>query len=173
MSSLVSIPSRVTSRRLLPQEYDPIASEYLRTGRRTESWHINWVEWDGDRLQASASLLGGVASRTDDDRFHLSIFSVREMESQLGIIGAHLKLNLAEKKAEVWLLRCIEECLASIDEPNDVFFDLNFKLRKTSKGKVLIERSSQIRGAKSGLISLNVMSLMDWHDSMGPLDDRI
>jgi hypothetical protein len=162
----------VQSRLLLPEQYEPLMSEYLRSARRLEQWHINWIEWDGHTLSASARLAGHSVSQADGYRFHLSIFSAREMDAQLAIIGLHLKLGLERKTAEVWLLRCTEECEAPITCPDDIRFAMQFSLRRSSSGKILSHRTGRISDARGGQIKLSALGLMPWRYGLGdcPVD---
>lgn len=159
------------ARTVLPCEYEPISSSYLSADRRLEKWHINHIEWDGQVLRASARLEGARGSATDGQRFHLSVFSAREIDAQFAIIGLHLKLGLKRKTAEVWLLRGEEICSAAITDPDDVRFEMSFQLRLSSSGKILCERKCLITDAHQGLIQLNVLSLTPWDSSMGPVPD--
>lgn len=138
-------------------EYAPLMSDYLKSGRQREQWYINWIKWDGTKLQASARIEGYSRSKTDNDRFHLSIFAAREMEAQLGIIGMHLKLGLAHKTTEVWLLRCIEECTYPITDPVDIQFEIKLNLRKPKSKKILGRGESCISDVHGGLIRLNTL----------------
>lgn len=156
-------------KRVQPERYEPLMSPYLRDGRRNEVWHINWIEWDGHALRASARLDGGAGSGTDGGRFHLSIFSAREMDAQLSIIGLHLKLGLSSKTAEVWLLECTEQCLVAITDPQDVRFEMHYRLRRSASGKLLTQRSSRISDAQGGDIRVKALSLMPWNDAWGSL----
>jgi hypothetical protein len=159
------------ARTVLPSEYEPISSSYLSADRRHESWHIQHIEWDGEVLRASARIEGAKGSATDGRRYHLSVYSAREMDAQFAIIGMHLKLGLTRKTSEVWLLRCEEICTAAITDPDDVRFEMSFQLRLSSRGKILCERKCRITDAHQGLIQLNVLALMPWDSSMGPLPD--
>jgi hypothetical protein len=169
MSELMN--SKPMARTVQPSEYEPISSSYLSADRRHESWHINRIEWDGRVLRASARLEGTKGSATDGHRFHLSVYSARAMDAQFAIIGLHLKLGLTRKTAEIWLLRCDEICSAAITDPDDVRFEMSFQLRLSSSGKILCERKCRITDAHQGLIQLNVLSLMPWDSTMGPLPD--
>lgn len=153
--------------RLKPEQYVPLMSEYLLNSKKSETWHINWVEWDGKVLTASARLDGWTASATDGNSFHLSVYSARELEAQLGIIGLHLRLGLYKKCAEVWLLKCTEECFAAITNPEDVRFEMEFLLRRSQSGKIISERKSRIFDSAGGRIGLSILSLMPWHDDWG------
>lgn len=147
-------------RRIMPEEYMPMTSEYLRIGRRPEIWHINWVEWNGHKLLASTRLEGGVPSKTDNNRFHVSILAAREMEAQLAIIAIHLKLGLSEKKTEVWNLETNEVCKSAITDPNDVRFAIDVITKTTSKGKTLALINSTISDQFGGLFILDVVRLL-------------
>lgn len=153
--------------RVSPAQYEPLMSEYLLRGKRLEQWHLNWIDWDGVVLSASARLQNFSVSPTDGSRFHLSIYSAREMEAQLAIVGLHLRLGLERKTAEVWLIKCTEECVAPITNPDDVRFEMQFQLRRSKSGKILSRRTSLISDAGGGCIRLDVLSLMPWHHGVG------
>ncbi len=147
-------------RRILPNEYEPLCSEYLRNVRRQEFWSINWIDWDGDTLTASALLDSGVPSSTDNNRIHVSIFAAREMEAQLAIIGIHLKLGLKRKTSEVWFLEGHQVCKTMITDPRDVHFQISISVRPTSSRKTLISVASQITDRFGGHFAINTVRLM-------------
>lgn len=155
--------------RVLPARYEPLMSAYLKDRRQIEHWHLNWVEWDGRQLRASARLEGWRASSTDGHRFHLSIFSAREMDAQLAIIGMHLKLGLSRKTAEVWLLKCTEDCRAAITDPDDVRFEMRFELRRSGSGKILSQRECVISDKSGGQILISGLGLLPWNADGGDL----
>lgn len=148
-------------------QYEPLMSSYLTHARRQEQWHINWIRSDGAGLKASAKLTGWQTSKTDGDRFHLSIFAAREMDAQLAIINLHLQLGLASKCAEVWLLKSTEECVAPITHPDDVRFDMRSTLRRSSSGKIFTERVCEISDERGGLFKLSSCGMMPWNDRWG------
>lgn len=152
--------------------YQPLMSTYLSNGRRQEVWYINWIEWDGDVLRASARLEGWASSATDNNRFHLSIYAAREIDAQLSIIGMHLRLGLPKKTAEVWLLKCVENCEAAITTPEDVRFEMSFRFRRSQSGKLLSERLGRIYDQAGGEIRLNALGLMPWNDAWGEMPDE-
>ena len=158
--------------RVSAERYQPLMSTYLSRGRRQEVWCINWIEWDGEVLRASARLEGWVTSKTDNNRFHLSIYAAREIDAQLSIIGMHLKLGLPEKSAEVWLLKCVEDCSAAITTPEDVRFEMSFRFRRSQSGKLLSERSGRIYDQVGGEIRLSVLALMPWNAAWGEMPDE-
>ncbi len=154
--------SQVSVRReISPEEYLPLTSDYLRHGRRNEAWHIKRVEWDGEILNATARLEGCLPSTTDGNRAHLSIYSAREIDAQLAIIGIHLKLGLRRKTSEVWLLECEEKCMRIITDLDDVRFSMCFSTRVTSNGKILVERRGDITDAGGGHIRLMTKALIN------------
>ena len=139
-----------------PARYEPLMSEYLAKHKANERWTINTIDWDGTTLKAAVSLTGWTTSETDNNLFHVSIFSIREIEAQLRIIGLHLKLGLERKTAEVWLLKCIEECRKAIRDPNNVIVTINFNIRPSKSGKLLSEARSIITDLHGGLIDLSI-----------------
>lgn len=158
--------------RVSPARYLPLMSTYLSSGRKQEVWHINWIEWDGNVLRASARLEGWATSVTDNNRFHLSIYAAREIDAQLAIIGMHLKLGLPTKTAEVWLLKCVENCATAISTPDDVRFEMSFRFLRSKSGKLLSERLGRIYDQAGGEIRLNSLGLMPWNDAWGEMPDE-
>jgi hypothetical protein len=146
-----------------PARYEPLMSDYLAKYKANERWTINTIDWDGTTLKAAVSLTGWATSETDNNLFHVSIFSIREIDAQLGIIGLHLKLGLERKTAEVWLLKCVEECRQAIRDPNNVMVSMTFDIRSTKSGKLLSERRSTITDSHGGLIDLSITTYLP-HD---------
>lgn len=155
-----NFPANHASREVMPDEYWPLASDYLRNGRRNEEWSINRIDWDGEILRASCRLEGYAVSKTDQNRFHLSIFAAREMEAQLAIIAIHLKLGLKRKTTEVWVLECAEKCIRAITTPTDVRFEIQLETERTSSGKSIATCQSRIWDAPGGEITLRIKRLM-------------
>jgi hypothetical protein len=158
--------------RVSPARYQPLMSSYLSSGRKQEVWHINWIEWDGEVLRASARLDGWSKSETDDNKFHLSIYAAREIDAQLSIIGIHLKLGLTKKSAEVWMLKCEENCESAITMPDDVRFEMSFRFRRSKSGKLLSERLGRIYDQAGGEIRLTALGLMPWNATWGAMPDE-
>lgn len=158
--------------RIAVDRYEPLMSTYLSTERRQEIWFINWVEWDGKVLRASARLEGCSYSQTDNNKFHLSVFSAREIDAQLAIIGIHLKLGLPDKSAEVWHLKCVEDSRAAITTPEDVRFEMSFRFRRSKSGKLLSERSGRVFDLAGGEIQLSGLGLMPWNAAWGEMPDE-
>jgi hypothetical protein len=152
-----------TDTRVAPARYEPLMSDYLSKHKADERWTIKRIDWDGTTLKAHVCLTGWTSSETDSNRFHVSIFSLREIDAQLGIIGLHLKLGLERKTAEVWLLKCIEECRKAIRDPDNVMVSMTFDIRPTTSGKLLSERRSTITDPYGGLIDLSITTFLP-HD---------
>ena len=117
------------------------------------------------------NLIRNACSQTDNNKFHLSIFSAREIDAQLAIIGIHLKLGLPDKSAEVWLLKCVENCSSAITTPDDVRFEMSFRFRRSQSGKLLSERAGRIFDLSGGQIQLSTLALMPWNTAWGEMPD--
>lgn len=144
------------TRVISPAEYEPMMSDYLRSGCHQEAWSVNWIEWENGLLRASCRLNGVRPSHTDHGRYHVAVYPAREMDAQLGIIQIHLMLGLPQKTSEVWLLKCTEECLSPVTDPLDVRFEQSMTLRRTRSGKVLSEHFSSVTDAKGGLMKFHI-----------------
>lgn len=149
------------TRRVPAAEFGKISSEYLSSDRRNESWKINRIDWDGSTLYGEASLNGYTQSKTDNGRFHLSIYAAREMEAQFAIIGIHLAANLTEKTTEIWQLTCREKCLSAITNPNNIHFETKISIKNPRCGKLLTKVLTRITDNNGGLFEIDTKAYLD------------
>ncbi len=102
------------SKRLLPSEIARFSSRYLTEERRRESWRIDEIEIQDDRLTARVSVQNGYCSSTDGNRFHLSLMTAMEFLSQLMIVYAHVWSGLSEKTREGWMVESTTRTVRAI-----------------------------------------------------------
>jgi hypothetical protein len=110
--------SAIAHVKLTPSEIERISSPYLQEGRKQESWRIDEVEVDGDRLNAIVSMRSFYSSATDAEGFHLSYITALEFLSQLQIIYMHVWAGLAEKTQEAWMAECRMRAHRPLRNPN-------------------------------------------------------
>lgn len=156
----------MSSRIVNESEYEPLMSEYIRDQKHLERWSINWIEWDGECLKASAKLNTPSIS-SGEDAYHLSYLSADEIQSQLGIIAMHLRLGLTEKGAEVWLLSNSNSYRGAIKNIDDVRIDISLDFKKTKSNKIIFTGKSHIWDVSGGEMVMEKICLLAWQDSWG------
>lgn len=118
-------------RKISSKEIVQFQSPYLNGGRAKESWIIDEVKIDNEKLYAKISMKKVFLSPTDINGFHLTVFSALEFISQLIIIYFHVWANLTEKKQEAWMLENTIRIKKSIRSRSDINVNLEFiKIRK-------------------------------------------
>ena len=85
-------------------EIKPFISDYLHNGRKLESWEIKTITIEDSNLEAIFDMNSGYKSMSDQNQFHLTIFTALEVASQLMIIYVHKWLNRDEKTQEGWMI---------------------------------------------------------------------
>lgn len=110
------------------------SSDYLINGRKNEIWSIESVEINEFDLFAKIKMDGCYLSNTDNNQFHLTIFSSLEFLSQLMIIYGHVWAGLTKKQQEGWMVDSQIRAVKAIRRPNDIYVKMNIeKIRKTDK----------------------------------------
>ena len=113
--------------RLGPAEIAAFASPYLTEGRRQESWRIDDVVIEGERLEARVAMTSTYVSATDARGFHLTAFSALEFVSQLVIIYGHVWAGLGRKSREGWLLEASIRTAEAIRDPERIDVTIDTK----------------------------------------------
>lgn len=117
-----------------PEDVAAISSTYLAEGRKQESWEITRIEIDDDELLANVKMSSICESPTDDQGFHLTIFSTLEFLSQLKVIYVHLWDGLTEKTREGWMVDSQVSCKEAIRDPENIKVEMRFeKIRKVGE----------------------------------------
>jgi len=118
-------------------------SDYLINGRRQESWLIEYVEIEDLTLKSSIRMSDIYLSGTDENKFHLTIFSALEFLSQLMIIYGHVWAGLSSKSQEGWMVDSEIRALKAIRNPHAI--QVEMKMSKTRKrGKTLMCMSEYV-----------------------------
>ena len=136
------------SKSLSKEQIAETSSTYLQQGRKLESWEITEVIINDDSLTAVVTMTETSASETDNQGFHLTVFSSLEFLSQLMIVYAHDWAGIDAKVREGWMVESSIKCLGSLrgDEfvvemdilkmrkrgPN-LYCHANFTITETSK----------------------------------------
>jgi len=94
----------MTKQILSANEIKPFISDYLYNGRKLESWEIKEITIEDSNLEAIFDLNSEYKSNTDQNQFHLTMFTALEVASQLMIIYAHKWSNRTKKTQEGWMI---------------------------------------------------------------------
>lgn len=129
------------------QELYPYLSSYISDSFHKETWAIHHFSRDSNRFAAVASL----STKSPQKNFHLSIFSAREIVSQLRIASSMLLLGQSCKTAEVWFVEGGEKCTSPITSAENIRISLTNVLKKLSKNNnYILGWEAQIQGCTGG-----------------------
>ena len=129
------------------QELYPYFSSYISDTFHKETWAIHHFSRDSNRFAAVASL----STQSPQKNFHLSIFSAREIVSQLRIASSMLLLGQSCKTAEVWFIEGSEKCTSPITSAENIRISLTNLLKKLSENNnYILGWEAQIQGYTGG-----------------------
>lgn len=129
------------------QELYPYLSSYISDSFHKETWAIHHFSRDSNRFAAVASL----RTKSPQTNFHLSIFSAREIVTQLRIVSSMLLLGQSCKTAEVWFIEGSEKCTSPITSAENIEISLTNSLKKLSKNNnYILGWEAQIQGCTGG-----------------------
>lgn len=120
-------------KRLTAEALAAISSRYLREGRKQESWDLQWVEIEADRLYANVKMSAWY-ELAPGTQYHLTIFSTLEFASQLMIVYAHDWAGLDAKIREGWMVESTTRTVRAITLTDDIRVEMHVrKMRKQGK----------------------------------------
>lgn len=129
------------------QELYPYLSSYISDSFHKETWAIHHLSRDSNRFAAVASL----CTTSPQKNFHLSIFSAREIVSQLRIASSMLLLGQSCKTAEVWFIEGSEKCTSPITSAENIRISLtNFLKKLTKNNNYILGWEAQMQGCTGG-----------------------
>lgn len=109
-------------------------SDYLNNGRKAESWRIERVEIENDLLKSKIKINSAYFSNTDQNQFHLTIFTTLEFVSQLMIIYGHVWAGLERKSQEGWMVDSQIRAVKAIRNPDAIKVEMKIgRIRKQGK----------------------------------------
>lgn len=115
---------------LTANEIEKLSSHYLNYGRKQESWKIDNVIVENEKLSAKVSMTSLYLSQTDEKGFHLTIFSTLEFLSQLLIIYGHVWAGLKEKTQEGWMVESSIRTTRAIRNPENIRVVMQVRTKK-------------------------------------------
>jgi hypothetical protein len=137
-------------KKLTSTEIQRLSSVYLDSGVKQEAWKIAAIEIDGPVLRANIRMTSTCASITDEDGFHLTIFSTMEFLSQLANIFFHLWAGYEEKTREVWMRECNIQCKRPIRDKQKIMVRLEVKSLRRSGENALGIIHFEVTDSKDG-----------------------
>lgn len=145
---------------LSPESVQNISSEYLRTGRKQDSWEITAIEIDDKFIHAKIRMNSYYQSPTDENRFHLTIYSTLEFLSQLWIIYIHDWAGLEEKNREVWMVDCQIFCKRALRDPDNIQVSMEFVQIKNVGQKIYAKTKSRVYDKADGLFKVDMKGFL-------------
>lgn len=137
-----------------------LSSHYLYHGRKEESWKINSVSVEAEKLNAHISMTSTYLSGTDQHSFHLTIFSALEFLSQLMIIYAHVWSGRDEKKREGWMVESTTKSVHAIRDPKNIQVKMSVhKIKERGKNLYCIA-DYKVSDSQGGLMEVRLKGFL-------------
>ncbi|MBD3790507.1 MAG: hypothetical protein IE885_09160 [Campylobacterales bacterium] len=137
-----------------------LSSYYLNEGRKQESWQIDHIMIEDTILDAHVSMRSTYLSSTDNNEFHLTIFSALEFLSQLMIIYAHVWAGRKEKVGEGWMIESSMQSLRVIRDPDNILVAMTVEKIKERGPNLYCIASYQITDAQGGLMKVRLKGFL-------------
>ena len=146
--------TEVVNKQLSEDEIKRLSSHYLNEGRKQETWQIDRISVEGDRLDADISMKSLYLSDTDGGGFHLTIFSTLEFLSELMIIYVHVWAGLEEKTQEGWMVECKARNVKAIRNPDAIKVEMHVESIRRRGKTVRIVTDCRITDDQGGLFEV-------------------
>lgn len=149
-----------THLRLSGTDIGKISSPYLDEGRKQESWRIDHIDIDDQRLSATVSMRSTFASDTDTKGFHLSFITALEFLSQLQIVYMHVWAGLSEKNQEAWVVECHVQARRPVRNPDCMSVDMRATSMRKRAGAYYCIAEHTITDDRGGEFSVRMKMLL-------------
>ena len=146
--------NEVVNRHLSKDEIKKLSSPYLNEGRKQETWQIDRISVEDDRLDADISMKSLYLSDTDGGGFHLTIFSTLEFLSELMIIYVHVWAGLEEKTQEGWMVECKARNVKAIRNPDAIKVEMHVESIRRRGKTVRIVTDCRVTDDQGGLFEV-------------------
>lgn len=138
-------------------QYD---SPYLTTGRKHETWQINSIEIEHNHLIADISMCSTYVSATDNNKFHLTIFSALEFLSQLMIIYAHVWAGLGKKSREGWMVESHTRSIRAVRNPEHIKVEMNVRRMHQRGFNLYCQADYRVTDDQDGLFEVELKGFL-------------
>jgi hypothetical protein len=125
----------MTKQILSANDIKPFISDYLYNGRKLESWEIKEITIKNSELEAIFDMNSIYKSGSDQNQFHLTIYTALEVASQLMIIYAHKWANRIEKSQEGWMVESKTRSRNAIRASKNILVKMSVKKIKEYQNK--------------------------------------
>ena len=146
--------------KLLIDEIQPFISDYLLIGRKQESWEIKKVIIEDLNLEAIFDMNSSYKSSHDQNQFHLTIFTVLEVASQLMIIYGHKWLNLAAKNQEGWMIESKTRSRNIIRATDNIEVKMSVKQIKKYKNNLFCNANFVFSDNQGGIFEVDLKGFL-------------
>lgn len=147
---------RIEKIELNEDDIQKFSSHYLNEGRKQEAWQINHITIDDTVLNANVSMPSIYLSTTDNNKFHLTVFSALEFITQLMIVYMHLWAGRKEKVGEVWMIECSLQSRRVIRDPDNILVSITVEKIKERGENIYSTVSCKISDKEEGMMTFHL-----------------
>lgn len=137
-----------------------LSSHYLNEGRKQETWQINHVMIEDKMLEAHISMISRYLSSTDNNEFHLTIFSALEFLSQLMIVYAHFWAEREEKIGEGWMIESNMRSIHVVRDPDNILVSMTVEKIRERGANLYCIASYKITDDQGGLMEVRLKGFL-------------
>jgi len=142
------------------QDIKNLSSHYLNEGRKEETWQIDHVMIEDTVLEAQISMISRYLSATDNNEFHLTIFSALEFLSQLMIVYAHIWAGRQEKVGEGWMVESSMKSTRVIRDPDNILVSMTVEKIRERGANLYCVASYKITDPQGGLMEVRLKGFL-------------
>lgn len=141
-------------------EIKDLSSYYLNEGRKQETWQIDHVRIEDMIAEAKISMVSRYLSATDNNEFHLTIFSALEFLSQLMIVYAHIWAGRQEKVGEGWMIESSMKSVRAIRDPENILVSMSVEKIRERGANLYCIASYRIIDRHDGLMEVRLKGFL-------------
>ncbi|MGW8168724.1 MAG: hypothetical protein ACWGHH_01830 [Sulfurovaceae bacterium] len=141
-------------------EIKDLSSHYLNEGRKQETWQIDHVRIDDMTAEAKISMVTRYLSATDNNEFHLTIFSALEFLSQLMIVYMHIWSGRQKKVGEGWMIESSMRAVRVIRDPENILVSMRVEKIRERGANLYCIASYKITDTHDGLMEVRLKGFL-------------
>ena len=146
--------------KLNSEDIRELCSYYLNEGKKQEVWQINHVMIEDEMLDAHISMISRYLSPTDNNEFHLTIFSALEFLSQLMIIYAHFWARREKKVGEGWMVESSMKSFRVIRDPENILVSMTVEKIRERGVNLYCIASYKVTDDQGGLMEVRLKGFL-------------
>ncbi len=138
------------------KNFEKFLSPYLQEGHKNEVWEIKDVIVQKNQLEATITMSSLFLSETDNNEFHLAIFTSLEFSSQLMIIYLHHWAGLTEKRKEGWMIESSTKSVRAIRDSKNIKVVMNILKIRNWGENIYCLANFTVTDRQGGLFKLKI-----------------